>query len=281
MNRILTIDIGGTKTRLVWFDTNFSNISEASAAPILREFQFPTPNSADEFMSLLLNAIRDNSPESENLTMISIASRGVIKNDMISTRLLSWINFPIVSKLQTEFSNTRILLGNDAKIGTLGAFPTNFRGRGLYLALGTGVGGGLIIDGGLSDDLSNMEFGHIQFLRDGKWQKWQDFASGKAFFEKHQRNGEEIPFDDPAWREYAENLYVGLSVLIPTIYPEKIIIGGGISEYFAKFGGILSDLIEENVWSPTLPIEIIGADESRYTVNRGALIHALQKLDLP
>ena len=280
MQQILTVDIGGTKTRLVWFGVNSSSILEIYTIPILRELQFPTPNNADEFMSLLLNAIRNSPPESENLTVISIASRGVIKNDMISTRLLSWINFPIVSRLQTEFPNAKILLGNDAKIGTLGAFPTDFRGRGLYLTLGTGIGGGLIIDDKLSDDLSHMEFGHMQFLHDGKWQKWQDFASGKAFFEKHQRNGEEIPFGDLVWREYAENLYVGLSALIPTIYPEKIIIGGGISEHFAKFGEILSDLIKENVWSPILPIEITGANESRYTVNRGALIYALQKLDL-
>ena len=293
MNRILTIDIGGTKTRLVWFDTNFSNISEASTAPILRELQFPTPNNIDEFINLLLSAICDNSPELENLTTISIASRGLIKDDTITDPPLNMIDFPIISKLQKEFPNAKIFLGNDANIGAIGAFPTDFHGRGLYLALGTGIGGGLIINGRLSEDLLHMEFGHMQFWRDGKLQKWQDFASGKAFFEKYRLDGTEIPHDDPIWREYAENLLLGLAVLIPTLYPNKIIIGGGIAELFPKFGDILSDLVKENIWSPTPPIllkkmfgcsrnpiEITSADESHYTVNRGALVYALKNLNL-
>lgn len=278
MKQILTIDTGGTKTRIVLFSGEFSDIVEAFSVTIGREFKFPTPHQSDEYIDMLTNAIYDNFGDFLDFDgdkMIVFATRGLVNGNVVSDYLLNWRDFPVVEILERKFG-VKVLLGNDTKVGTLGAFSPDFMGRGLYLSIGTGIGGGVIINGRLSNDLSGMEIGHMRFWRDGGWQSWQDFASGAAFFARYGRKGDQIPAGDPIWHEYAENLSTGLIAMLPILNLEKIALGGNISQYAEKFASTTSDLVRKNAWESLSPVEIVGAPDPDYAVNRGGLIYALQ-----
>ncbi|MDR0957519.1 MAG: ROK family protein [Candidatus Nomurabacteria bacterium] len=274
MKQILTVDIGGTKTRLVWFDGQISNISDTFVAPVLNETEFPTPPDPDELVNTIFNKIYENSSDEAELTVISIASRGMISDDSenITDNLLNMSDFPMVAKIQAKLPYTKVFLGNDAKCGTLGAFPADFKGRGLYLAIGTGIGGGMMINGDLSHELRDMEIGKIKILRDGLLQKWEDFASGTGFAKKNGCHGEQVPAGDSAWRQYADDLVVGIMIATPILYPDKIVIGGGFSDNFAKFAPALFEILQDTDFSP----EIVAVQDHHHVVNRGALTFALK-----
>jgi fructokinase len=117
----------------------------------------------------------------------------------------------------------------------------------LYLTVGTGIGGGAIINGRLLHGLSHPEMGHIRIAHD--WQKdpfsgscpfhgdcLEGLASGAAMQERWGRSPQEIPPEHPAWKLEAGYLASGIANLIFTLSPQKIVVGGGIS----KKEGLLS-----------------------------------------
>lgn len=270
--KILTIDLGGTKTRLAQF----------RGAEVAAEVEFPTAADANACIANISAAIRAEFADFATFSddnVVALATRGLISPDgAVSDARLDWHGLPIAKLLSEQLGDTRVLLGNDAKLGALGAFPPDFRGRGLYLTIGTGIGGGLMLDGHLSSDLDAMEVGKIQLRHDGAWQTWESFASGYAFSTKYNDFGENIPAGSPIWHDYAADLAAGIVALLPVLRPDKIVIGGGISQLFDKFGELLRQLVSDTAWQPAIPAEISAAADARHTVNRGAAIFALNQL---
>jgi len=276
--QILTIDIGGTKIRIVQFRDN-------TDFQVEKEEEVPTPYNPDELVSKVNNAVQQNFPEFKEFSndkIISVATRGVINNGKVTdgAKVIDMENFPLAERLSQELDGNRVVVGNDANLGTLGAFPTNFRGRGLYLTISTGIGCGLLIDGKLSRDLDNLEIGHMKTWRDGQWLTWEDLASGETFYKKYG-DGDKILADDPIWQEYAREVAVGILVALPTLYPDKIAIGGGIGKFFDKFYPALRKIVDEFGWKENgYSVEIIPVDDQRYVVNRGAVVFALNQSGL-
>jgi predicted NBD/HSP70 family sugar kinase len=284
MRRFLTIDTGGTKTRVVQFADNVSTASEALSTPVVGEVELPTPYDPEEYITSVANAIMQNfsdfvkSPE-ENVVIL--ATRGIVRNNiLISDTMRDWHDFDIASKLSNQLNGLKVFIENDAKMGTLGAFPSDFRGRGLYLTIGTGIGGGMIIDGELSDDMASLEPGHMTLFHEGKFVPWEDFASGAAWMKRSDGpNGDEVPSDDPIWRWYADNLAAGIVALLPVLYPDRIVIGGKMAEFSDKYAGDLYSLVAKRAWPPVAQVEIVAVPDPRYTNNRGALIYGLRQTE--
>lgn len=108
----------------------------------------------------------------------------------------------------------------------------------VYLTIGTGIGGGVIVDGRPVHGLVHPEIGHIRTRR----MAGDDFtgicrvhgdcveglASGPAIAARAGRPAEEIGAGDPLWTLVAAPLVELMAMLILTLSPERILIGGGV-----------------------------------------------------
>lgn len=281
MGLIVTIDTGGTKTRLASFDT-VTSIDQALSVEPRYSREFPTPHHPDEYMSMLIDTIVHDFPNFQSYSdenTIVLATTGLTDGVTISSQTIGWNNFPIQSELSRLLAGNRVIIGNDAKVGAVGAFAGSSTKRGLYVTIGTGIGGGMIIDDQLSSDLSGMEIGKLILTEKHEKNTWEALASGSAFYKKYGRLGQDIPDTNPIWQEYAAAIAKGIVAILPVLRPEKIIIGGAMAEFFPKYGDRLEQMVTHNSWQPIAHVKISAVKDFRYVVNRGALIVALQQQD--
>ena len=283
MWQFLTIDTGGTKTRIVQFET-VSHASEAYSAPVLREVEIPTPRDRDEYIAKVVDSIKQNFPEfckSPEENVVILATRGIVRNNVLVTDpLLGWHNFDIAGELNLLLGGAKVFVQNDALLGTYGAFPPGSINRGLFLTIGTGIGAGLIIESESSDDIISLEPGHMMLEHDGEIKSWEDSASATAWFEHSGgRSGHDVSADDSIWRWYAERLAAGIMILLPIFYPDIIMIGGRMAEFFDKYADDLRRVVAERAWSPVAQVKISAVADPHYLTNRGALIFGLKQME--
>jgi len=109
----------------------------------------------------------------------------------------------------------------------------------LYITVGTGIGGGAMVNGRLLHGLLHPEMGHIRIPHD--WQVdpfpglcpyhgdcLEGLASGPALAARWGTPAHTLPPDHPAWSLAARYLALGLVTFICTLVPQRIIMGGGI-----------------------------------------------------
>jgi glucokinase len=175
-------------------------------------------------------------------------------------------NHPIVKNIEKR-TGVGVLLENDATVALVGAWwkvvGSRYR-NWIMLTLGTGIGGGLVIDDKMYTGISGnaMEVGHMSIELNGKVCGcggrgcWERYASGTALVElariklskgNHSsihgriKNEEFTPlllYEEALkkdmlaleiFEEYAAYLGIGIANLINIFNPEAILIGGGIS----------------------------------------------------
>jgi fructokinase len=109
----------------------------------------------------------------------------------------------------------------------------------LYLTVGTGIGGGGLVNGQLMHGLLHPELGHIRVPHDlvadpfpGNCPSHGDclegLAAGAAMTARWGFGGAYLFPDHPAWDLEAHYLALGLVNWICTLSPERIIMGGGV-----------------------------------------------------
>lgn len=165
-----------------------------------------------------------------------------------------------------------IKLINDAKSAALAESNIgslkNYK-RSIFLTLGTGIGGAVIIDNKLlnTGELPGCEFGHMIIQKDGikcncgKQGCFEKYASMKAFKDKlrlalkldDKTSGNELldiirkNSDDEKIQkivdEFIEYLSIGISNLINIFEPEAIGIGGS----FVYFEDVLLEKLTKNI----------------------------------
>jgi fructokinase len=116
-------------------------------------------------------------------------------------------------------------------------------GRGLrivvYFTVGTGIGGGAVVDGRALHGLTHPEMGHLPILPasdDGPPgvcpyhgnRCLEGVASGPALVQRAGRPPAELAPEDPLWEEEAR--YLGFVAAVATLMlsPQRIIFGGGV-----------------------------------------------------
>jgi len=108
----------------------------------------------------------------------------------------------------------------------------------IYLTIGTGIGGGGLIDGRPMHGLIHPEMGHI-FVPRAPGDDYaghcpfhgdclEGMACGPALEDRWGCPASELPPDHPAWPIQAHYLAYGLANFIVTLSPERIILGGGV-----------------------------------------------------
>ena len=113
----------------------------------------------------------------------------------------------------------------------------------LYVTVGTGVGGGVLVDGKPLHGLMHAEFGHIPMpvLSDveGRADAFEGacpyhgrclegLIAGPSLLRRTGMKGEDLPTDHVAFDWAARYLGVGLASAVLMLSPERIIVGGGV-----------------------------------------------------
>jgi len=108
-----------------------------------------------------------------------------------------------------------------------------------YLTVGTGVGGGLAIEGRPWHGLIHPEVGHLRIPHDRSRDPfagacpvhgdcWEGLASGTAIAERWQADPKQLHDEHPAWALEAEYLALGILSIVCVASPERVVIGGGV-----------------------------------------------------
>ena len=153
MNLRAGVDLGGTKIQAVVVDDRFT---------VLGQERRPTPTKgkpadvAEEIAAAVRGAAENAEAEASDLSSIGVGSPGDVDDDngtVTSARNLpSWEgSFPLAGALQDELGPP-VSLGNDVNVATmaeasLGAGQPYRSMLGVFW--GTGVGGGVVLDGKL------------------------------------------------------------------------------------------------------------------------------------
>lgn len=125
----------------------------------------------------------------------------------------------------------------------------------IYLTVGTGIGGGGMINGKLMHGLVHPEMGHIRIPHDKSADPYpgccpfhddclEGLASGTAIEKRWSQRGEDLPADHPAWIWESYYLALAITDFVCTLSPERIIIGGGLMEQTQLFPMIRKNVVQ-------------------------------------
>lgn len=109
----------------------------------------------------------------------------------------------------------------------------------IYLTVGTGIGGGGLVNGRLMHGLVHPEMGHVRIPHDVDADPFagicpfhgdclEGLASGPAMNARWLRPAEQLPDDHPGWTLEARYLALALVNFVCTLSPQRIVIGGGV-----------------------------------------------------
>lgn len=269
---IIAVDTGGTKTLIEAFD----NVGKKQFID-----KFPTPRDQNEYIERVSQAIVSKT-EPGTIEALTVALPGPIRdNILIRTKNIGWENFDVVSAFRTKFPANKIFIANDADLAGLAETRALERdihpATSLYVTLSTGVGTGLCFDGKLFPGLARFEGGAMRFTYDNKLQRWEDFASGRDFYERYQQYGRDVD-DEDKWRDYAERVSVGLVALIPLLEPDTIVIGGSMGTHFNKYYSMLEKSLNKKIPAHLKQLKITQAKHPEEAVIYGCYYYAIDEL---
>lgn len=261
---ILAVDTGGTKTLLAKF---------SDGGEMMESTKSPTPQSYYEYMDILKGQIAAIGVD--DLRAISVAVPGVVEDDtVIWLGNLNWQNPKIAEELKSSFG-VPVVMENDANLAGLSE-SEGLVGKILYVTISTGIGAGIVEDGQISKGLKNFEPGHDKYEYDGKVMEWEDFASGKAIFERFGKPGSEIT-DEKALREVSKRIAVGLVPVIKNIEPNTVVIGGSMGVYLDRYLEYLKQDVMGQLLGGTIP-DITKARHPEEAVVYGCYLYAKNRL---
>ncbi len=142
----------------------------------------------------------------------------------------------------------------------------------LYLTIGTGIGGGLVVHGRPLHGLLHPEMGHMYLPHDRQTDPFpgscpyhgdcfEGLAAGPAIEKRWGQRGETLPPDHPAWALEAHYIALAVANLILSLSPQKIILGGGVMNQAALFPLIRAQVVHLlNGYIATPPL-LAGAEE--------------------
>ena len=280
MKYVFGVDIGGTTVKIGLFDVEGN---------VLDKWEIPTrtENDGEEILPDVADSIREKMKQmdKEAIAGVGVGAPGPIDANGVVHRAvnLGWKTFNVKETLEALI-NLPVRAGNDANVAALGEMWMG-GGKGykdlVVVTLGTGVGGGIIVDGKMISGSTGAagEIGHIHVddaetdvCNCGNRGCLEQFASATGItrlankklastdMDSVLRGGEvsaKTVFDavkarDPLAMEVAEQFgkYLGdaLAAVAGVVNPEAFVIGGGVS----KAGEVLIDYIrphyEKNVF---------------------------------
>ena len=261
------IDLGGTNIAIGIVDED-GKITVQGSTPTL------SPRSYTEIVKDMVTLCEKLTAEAgismNDIEAVGIGTPGSVdyeKGSVAYSNNLKFNDAPLRDEFQ-KYYNIPVVLENDANSAAYGEYIANGGDAGVFLAitLGTGVGGGIILDKKIFRGANGAggELGHFTLVHNGalcscgKKGCWEAYASvtalinqTKVAIEKHpeslmkslaEENGHvsgRTAFDaakkgDPAAKEvvdkYIEYVADGLVSIVNIFQPDKIVVSGGISK---------------------------------------------------
>ena len=265
----LGIDLGGTNIVAGVVDENYKILATAK-----RKTDCPRPADAilDDMAAVALEAIEAAGLKAEDIEAAGVGTPGAIdpvRGMVCYANNLAFYDVPMAQMLKDR-TGIDFYIENDANAAAYGEFVAG-AGKGtkdfIMITLGTGVGGGIIIDGKIysGSNYAGGELGHTVISMDGEMCScgrqgcWEAYASATALIRQTKQAMIKYP-DTVMWElcgndinavngltafdamrkgdkagkivvdKYIEYIAVGIANNINIFQPEIICIGGGISK---------------------------------------------------
>ena len=162
---------------------------------------------------------------------------------ILATPKLQWKGWDLLANMENALG-VPVFLDTDVNAAALGEHLwgaaqglTNF----IYLTIGTGIGGGGMIESQLIHGLLHPEMGHILIPHDRSADPFEGvcpfhgdcfegLASGPALEKRWGTTASHISPEHPAWDLEVQYIAAGLHSLICALSPQRIILGGGVMQ---------------------------------------------------
>ncbi len=193
------------------------------------------------------------------VTAVGIASFGPVDlaaGRIASTPKIAWRNFDFVETVRRALG-VPVAFDTDVNGAALGearwgaaAGVSDF----LYITVGTGIGGGAMMNGALLHGLAHPEMGHMRIPRDPAdafagvcpfhGDCLEGLASGPAMHARWGMPPQALPADHPAWALEARYLALAVGNCVCMLSPKLVLMGGGVMQQPQLFPMIRSALVE-------------------------------------
>ena len=239
--RLGALEAGGTKMVCAIGDEN-GNVFE--------RMSFPT-RMPEETMPDIINYFRERPVEALGISSfgpLNLNKQDPNFGDITTTPKPGWQNYPLLRTL-AEALNVPVGIDTDVNGAALAEARLG-AGRGLdslvYYTIGTGVGGGAVVEGRLLHGLVHPEMGHM-LLRPCKddpaphgFCPYHDgclegMATGVAIEKRWGVPAAQLPPEHVAWDIEAEYLAQMCANTIVILSPKKIVLGGGVMHQMHLF----------------------------------------------
>ena len=263
MEYAIGIDLGGTSIKYALVDKAGNSFFEGKLPSFASV-------SAAKVMEQLIKAatlLKDEAAKQDwNVLGIGLGTPGIVDetNRIVlggAENIIGWENIDVASLMEKQMS-LPVVVGNDANLMGLGETKYG-AGRGcthvVFLTVGTGIGGAVIIDGKLFNGYANRgtELGHVPLIANGEHCACgavgclEHYASTSALtrrfsiLAKEQNlsfdtgiNGElivrlyheDFPLAVECMNEHFYYLGRGIADFVNIFSPKRIVIGGGVAE---------------------------------------------------
>lgn len=304
---VIGIEIGGTKLQMVVgtpdgkiLERRRANVDVSAGGPGIR-------SQIERFLPELLRG--------REVTAVGVGFGGPLDFQTgriaCSHQIEGWSDFPIADWVRSLCSKP-VQVDNDANVATLGEAIAG-AGRGanpvFYVTLGSGVGGGLVVDGRVYHGLKpgESEIGHLRLDREGtiveqRCSGWAvdrcirklvtENPTGRlASYVKTAPGGEArhlaaaVLEGDPLavriLRQTSEDLAFALSHVTHLFHPQRIVLGGGLSLVGDPLRNAVAEMLPRFIMEAFHPgPEIVLAALAEDAVPVGALLMAGQIQEL-
>ncbi|MBE6798629.1 MAG: ROK family glucokinase [Ruminococcaceae bacterium] len=283
----LGIDLGGTNIAAAVVNEKYEIVGKAS---LKTNCPRPAEEIAEDMYKAGVLAIENSGLKLDDIAEVGVGSPGSVDHNtgfICFANNLGFHNVPLGDMLEAKFGR-RVFLENDANAAAYGELLAG-AGRGakqfVAITLGTGVGGGVIVNGQIISGMNYAggELGHIVIVKDGEPCScgrngcWESYASATALIrqtkaamelDKNSKmwevsdNGQHISgrtaFDamrlgdetaTKVVKEFCDYVACGLTNIINIFQPEVACIGGGISKEGETLVAPIRDYINREVYS--------------------------------
>jgi glucokinase len=258
------VDVGGTSVR--------AGVVNRSGA-VLDTVRAPTPGEDVALEDAIATAACELAGR-HRVAAVGLAVAGFVSADRSHVRFaphLSWRNAPVADRIRRRVG-VPVVLEHDANAAAIAEYrfgAARGAGHAVLIAIGTGIGGALLIDGEVYRGAHGVapELGHLRVVPGGRqcpcgkrgcWERycsgtalaatavellarapWQSaLLDGYASGDPHQITGRRVaaaardgdPLAVRAMAELARWLGEGLALVADVYDPEVVVIGGGVSE---------------------------------------------------
>jgi polyphosphate glucokinase len=213
-DQVLGVDIGGSGIKGAPVDL-------ATGQLTADRVRLPTPANAtpDAVAEVVVDVLDQlGVPGPVGLTLPAVVRHGVAQT--AANIHPKWIGTDAIDFFQRA-TGRAVAVVNDADAAGIAEMRfgagKDHAGVILMITLGTGIGSALFVDGVL---VPNTEFGHLPW-RHGDAEDWAAASVREN--------------DDLSWGAYAKRLQAYLELVVRLLWPDVIIVGGGISRKAEKF----------------------------------------------